>query len=210
MNLLAHAEVVRRLGFLQPEHLAGAMLPDLAGIAQFRIPAIPPGAMADGIALHHRTDEAFHGSPRFQNWCAEATRHLTEAGLGRGAARASAHLGVELLIDGELVRVTDVAAAVEKAMAGSRAEVMSMVDDDAARGRVDQVIGWITEGGLRVAYEDPDAVSLRIERVLSRRPRLALPPHGQRRCAEELWAMHRLVAPMVPTVIDEAVDPLSR
>jgi hypothetical protein len=208
MNLLAHAEVIRRLGYRQPQHVVGAMLPDLAGMARFRIPPLPPGPLADGVAMHHRTDEVFHGSPRFQSWCAQATHHLTEAGMARGAARASAHLGVELLIDGELVRITDVADAVEGAMAASRAEVMALVTDPTIRAGVDQMLGWITDGGLRTAYEDPEAVSWRIERILSHRPRLALGIDGRERCQRELQLLDELVTPLVPTVIEEAVEPL--
>jgi hypothetical protein len=210
MNLLAHAEVVRRLGYDQPEHLMGAMLPDLAGIARFRIPELSPGPMADGVAWHHRTDEVFHGSLRFRNWCADTTHHLLAAGLGRGAARASAHLAVEMIIDGELVRITNVANEVEIAVTQTRPAVMAMLPDSATGHRFDQVLRWITDGGLRVAYQDPDAVSLRIERVLSRRPRLALPAGGREHCARELRTIEPLVAPLVPCVIDEAVAPLAR
>ncbi|MCU1345522.1 MAG: hypothetical protein JWL70_1788 [Acidimicrobiia bacterium] len=209
MNLLAHAEVARRLEFGRPEHLAGAMLPDLAGIAQFRIPALEPGPLADGVALHHRTDDVFHRSWRFQRWCVDTTRALTAAGMSRGAARASAHLGAELLIDGELVRITDVADAAEAALRHCRPEIMAMAAEASAQARIEQVLDWIVDGGLRAAYVSPIEVSLRIERVLSRRPRLALEAGGQQRCAEALTRLDLVVAPLVPVLIDETMAPLA-
>jgi acyl carrier protein phosphodiesterase len=80
-----------------------AMLPDLASMAgvALRAAQLPP-TVAVGVALHHRTDEAFHSHRDVLASMGRVRLALSESGMGRGPARAAAHVGHELLFDAAL------------------------------------------------------------------------------------------------------------
>ena len=104
------------------------MLPDFASMAGTRLSSgapvpDPDRALAHGIALHHRTDDAFHGDPWFTSLVQATLDALSADGVPRGAARAVGHVGVEMLIDGELLRRPGVADAYTAALARRRARV---------------------------------------------------------------------------------------
>jgi hypothetical protein len=100
------------------EFVLGAMLPDLAAMARLKLPArIPAGPLAEGVALHHRTDGAFHGDPSFVGLTHQTLDLLTSHGVARGPARGVAHVGVELLLDGELLRIPAVVEVYQAALA---------------------------------------------------------------------------------------------
>ena len=103
MNLVGHVAVaVRATPDATPAHLVGCMLPDLAAIGRVRL-AAPTGALGDGVAFHHATDVAFHSSTWFNTHNQALRDELLEAGVDRGASRACAHAGLEMLLDGALV-----------------------------------------------------------------------------------------------------------
>ena len=106
MNFIGHLAVARWFG-ADPAVGFGAMLPDFCSMAGVR-PARPtaigvPPSLATGLALHVRTDAAFHGTATFIGLCADGALALAAPPLGRGSVRAAAHLAVELFLDGELL-----------------------------------------------------------------------------------------------------------
>ncbi len=157
--------------------LLGAALPDFAAMGRFRIterPADP--AVRSGIELHHRTDDAFHAHPWFRHLSKSVSTKLEDAGIGRGAARACGHVGVELLLDGMLLEETaELRDAVERATARSIDQSLGLataVDIDHRsdwEAHLDSVATW----PLPSNYRNPGAVSERLRRILTRRPRLA-------------------------------------
>ncbi len=179
MNFVGHIEVARLVDggrSSTPGFLLGAALPDLAAMGRFRLtdrPADPD--MAAGVDLHHRTDEVFHRHPLFRSTSSAASTALAEAGLSRGASRACGHVGIELLLDGHLLGDgTVLRSSVEVAMATAVDRSDELVDLVGPEHRA----GWrhhlerLTDWPVPDDYHRPEAVARRLQRILSRRPRL--------------------------------------
>jgi acyl carrier protein phosphodiesterase len=176
MNFIGHLYVARWTGDA-PRFLLGAMLPDFASMTAIRLPAIADPELAEGVRLHHRTDDAFHGAPVFSALVQETISTLTLRGVERGPARAVGHIGVEMLIDGELVREAELGAAYLSALAAFSgiAHTLEAERSAALEGLVARLIRY----GIPYDYERPEAVTARVSSVLSRRPRLALSAQAQ-------------------------------
>jgi hypothetical protein len=153
-------------------HLAGLRLVvqerDEAGVVRHK--------RLDG-RLHHRTDDAFHGAPVFSALVHETIATLTALGVERGPARAVGHIGVEMLIDGELLREAEVGGAYLSALAAfaELAPQLGATGDDAVPALVTRLL----HHGIPYDYKRPDAVTARVSSALSRRPRLALSAAAQ-------------------------------
>ncbi len=172
MNVVGHIAVAQGLSSDPRVHL-GAALPDLATFGRYRLtrPSEHPD-IAEGVRLHHRTDDAFHASEWFRSRQGRLRLLLEhELGFSRGQARAIAHVGPEMMIDGVLLRSSAMGATVRSAFGQLIVEenrLGELVDED----------GWPTHlieverRGLPDDYDDPRAVAARLERVLRRRPRL--------------------------------------
>ena len=162
-----------------PALLLGAALPDLATMGRFRLLARPDDPdLAEGIELHHRTDDAFHRHPLFRSTSAAATAQLTEAGLSRGAARACGHVGVELLLDGHLLGGRSaLRPSVEAAMGAASDRAVDLEDlvapDERRRWR--HHLARLAEWPVPADYHRPEAVARRLQRILDHRPRLRFP-----------------------------------
>ncbi len=170
--------------------LIGAALPDVAAMGRFRLlhQADDP-TVRSGIALHHRTDDAFHGHRWFRDHSQAVTSALAVLGLPRGAARACGHVGVELLLDGYLLDASsDLASITDRAMgAVIRPElgIGDMVDADRRadwQHHLHRTAGW----PVPTDYRDPEAVAERLRRILDRRPRLRFDTEQTSRVAHVL------------------------
>jgi len=157
-----------------PLFLVGTALPDFASMARARL-GRADGALGDGIATHHAADHAFHAQAWFIDVERDVRASLSLDGLPDGAARACAHVGPELLLDGALVDDPDVARAVGGVydeLADPSAVVVDLVTSD-ERGRWREHLVGVTRRLDPLAYRDPDVVARRLHAVASRRPRLA-------------------------------------
>jgi hypothetical protein len=158
--------------------LLGSALPDLAAMGRFRLLGHTPSPeLAAGVRLHHRTDEHFHRHPWFRQRNGALQAELIAAGLDRGPARACSHVGIELLLDGELLGDGAVGRATEAAFAEIPAlgdEVSGLVAQPARERWLDH-LGWLAAHRLPTDYGDPEAVAWRLHRILAARPRLAVP-----------------------------------
>jgi acyl carrier protein phosphodiesterase len=175
VNFFAHAVIAHDLD-RAPRHLLGSMLPDFCGMARVRLREAGDEAVRRGVDLHHRTDDVFHGHPRFLRYCGPGAERLTERGLGRGPARAVAHVGTEMLLDGLLLeRRADVGdgylAALEETFAEDLGLTFKGPEGDARFERFRERLRGV---GLPDAYRQPEGVFRRLLGALSRRPRLAL------------------------------------
>lgn len=101
MNFFGHALVAAHKE-ADPRFVLGSMLPDLASMLRVGVPRVADSRLREGVAFHHETDRAFHGSESFRRLNLEASEQLTRLGVRRGTMRAVAHIGVELFIDAEL------------------------------------------------------------------------------------------------------------
>jgi hypothetical protein len=207
VNFIGHATVAlwRRN---EPEFVLGSMLPDFAGMAGTRLSRSPPLpsspealALAEGIALHHTTDDAFHGAPGFVTLLQETLDELTARGVSRATARAVGHVGTELLIDGELVHASEVAGAYTSALAVERSLEGVFIDAEGT-ARWGRLRERLLDYGVPYDYREPDAVLRRLQLVLHNRPRLAITADALPLIRAHLPALQRKVRIALPALLD--------
>jgi hypothetical protein len=201
VNLGAHVTIAAEHFGDRLVHL-GSALPDIATIGGFRmLPGSAEGPVGKGVAFHHATDNLFHSHRWFTSRQKLVFDDLSAAGVGRGAARASAHVGVELLLDGELFsnhpeRSSFVAQAFSMATA---APGIGEVVPEASRQRWSDHLSRLPHWRTPTYFRDPHAVARRMESILSARRRLAMKPDDVERVATAL-------ASVQPSIVDSAED----
>jgi len=186
MNFFGHAAVAAwRSG--DPSFVLGAMLPDFASMIRARPPETLGARLSAGVAFHHATDELFHDVVAFRELCGEGFEQLSAAGLARGSARAVAHVGVEILLDGVLADERAARRAYLTAIGEAAARPEACVWQSALEARAFRdLIAAMQARGVSRQHTSPAVVALRVERALAGRPRLAL---QQRELpAVEAWA----------------------
>jgi acyl carrier protein phosphodiesterase len=212
VNFFAHLVVARR-SRRDPAFLFGAMLPDFATMCGARLGKIEHGALADGVAEHHQTDEAFHGGATFLTLCRETSTRLEARGLGWGASRAVAHVGTELFLDGELTR--------DDAAAGDYAAAIAHAADDALRAgivfrdegghtRFQRMHERLASHGTPTRYREPSFVRDVLVRILAARPRLAVAPAHEGALLEELELLAEHVRGAERALVAETLAGLGR
>jgi hypothetical protein len=186
VNFYAHACVALWRSD-DPRYLFGAMLPDLTGMLGLRYATSSDATLNAGIELHHATDAAFHSAGHFVAMCASGVAELTEHGVGRGPARAVAHVGTELLLDGRMSHDREARTAYSEALRYAVAHELSdtlALPEARDRARLHAGVARLTLAPLPEGYREPAFVVDRLEHILSRRPRLALQscdrPHVER------------------------------
>lgn len=191
----------------------GSALPDIATIGGFRmLPGSAKGSIGEGVAFHHATDNIFHSHKWFTSRQKLVFDDLTAAGVGRGAARASAHVGVELLLDGELFHERPERSA-WVAQAFDRAETAPGISDIVP---VHSRIGWqdhlsrLPQWRTPTYFRDPAAVARRMEAILSARPRLAMKPDDVARVAAALESVQPSISDTAEEFLADMVDALCR
>lgn len=207
MNFLGHAELARRH---RPTDafVLGAMLPDFASMARARLREVTDPEVRAGVAFHHRTDAAFHGAPAFVAACRRSTTELTDLGVRRGTARAAAHLGLELLLDGWLLgRDEGLGATYRTAVALAHRPTLRaglIFAEDAHAGRFSDLLGRLAAWGTPSGYDEPAEVAARLERMLSGRPRLEV--RAADRAGVERWlgALWTRLPSLGPRLMSEA------
>lgn len=197
MNFYAHLSVAMRLGH-RPATGFGAMLPDLVRMAGVNMPGDLPEAVATGVWLHHRTDEAFHGHVAFVEGSRALRAELDRINeLSAGAARAIAHVGWELLLDGVVA-------------AGDPPTVWTAAWDAADRHGIDLagLAGHLRDPSWPRRYGDPQWIAERLVRILAARPRLAFSPAQRAAVADALALTAASVASAAPRVMAEVIGGL--
>lgn len=206
MNFFAHASVALWRS-QDPRFLLGAMLPDLTAMLGQRLVGSSDPVLDDGIQFHHATDAAFHAAEQFVSMCSKGVQSMTAAGMRRGSARAIAHVGIELLLDGRMSSDRSARAAYGQALRHAVDERLSdtlslpklhdssgrgsSAEDSAARGlrldenaRMHRGLERLLSAPIPEGYRDPTFVVGRLEAILARRPRLALLQAGEVEIAE--------------------------
>src|SRR6187402_2966197 len=127
MNYFGHAALACHRS-VAPPFVLGAMLPDLCGMVGVTAPSkasvsgLGQDELAEGLDFHVRTDAVFHQTAMFISHNQRAVVALRALGVSRGPARAAGHMGVEMLIDAELVADTRYVTAYQAALSwGARA-----------------------------------------------------------------------------------------
>jgi acyl carrier protein phosphodiesterase len=170
VNFFGHAAVA---SWIAPHSgsVLGAMLPDFATMSRARLAAPSDQAVAHGIALHHRTDGAFHHLPPVLALMRELDDRLERAGCARGPRRAVAHIGVELLLDGVLV---DDATYCDHYLAGLAHDPAGVHwRDDGDDARFALLLSRLRSHGVPDDLRRTEAITTRLHRMLAHRPLLA-------------------------------------
>jgi hypothetical protein len=209
VNLVGHLVVGLRLAGVGPTHdvAFGVMLPDLGSMAGLRADRSSlPAAVAEGVRLHHLTDAAFHGQPWFAQAVAADRQALQEAGLARGAARACAHVGFELLLDGLLLEDRSVAESVGVALDALAAERLG-AGAGGQPDRWEELFRRLRDSRrLTDSYSTPEGVAHRLRWVLARRPRLALEQAHLDPLVERLQARRARLEAVAPVLVETVVE----
>lgn len=176
MNLVGHVAVtVGDDPEPSPEFLVGCMLPDVATIARVRLTR-PDGEMGRGVEYHHECDAVFHDSPWFLEHTVRLRDDLLAAGVDRGAARACAHAGLEMLLDGAFVGDARVQSHVRGALAtlDDRAEALAALAAEHDRERWVVTVRRIARALDTNGYTDPASITMRLQRMTAGRRRIEL------------------------------------
>ncbi len=211
MNFYGHAFIAARMrrdaGFV-----FGAMLPDFEGMARTRVRGVTSDAIVDGVACHHAVDEAFHSAPTFVGSCARSVEMMTARGVPRGPARAVAHVGLELVLDGFIVRTYGPTALyVEALIEGRRALGCGEL------GPIDEPTGAMLTTLLDrlIAYGPPSptgdvpVITERLVRMLRDRPRLAIPDEAVHEVRHHVTHLVDAIDTLGPLLIEAASNPRS-
>ena len=175
------------------------MLPDFASMCGGKIASADEAAVSAGIALHHATDAVFHQLPAVTGLMRELDEHLRRGRCARGPRRAAAHIGVELLLDGVLVGEPAYRAAYLTGLAHDPALAWRDPDDAA---RFATLLDRLRARGVPDDLRLPEAITMRLHRVLAHRPRLAPSP-------DDLRAIHSALIAFQPRV-DVAAETIVR
>ncbi len=217
MNVGSHILVAARISD-DVDHWLGAALPDFAAMGRFhlQVPAASsPGegdqVVRDGIATHHRTDEVFHQHPWFTGRVRMLRDRLEARGLERGPARAIAHVGPEMLLDGALLGSASLDGqrpTIDATFAALDRHRLMLTDwtRPADRGfEWSTHLARLVDHGLPADYDDPSAVARRLLRILSGRPRLGFESSQLAIVVDELEAQYPTIASEAHVFLDTIV-----
>jgi hypothetical protein len=206
VNLVGHVAVA-----LAPDHvpddefLVGCILPDVAAIARVRLAGPRDGEVARGVAFHHACDTAFHDSAWFRARSREIRDELLARDVDAGPARACAHAGLEMVLDGALVRDGDIAEAACSSLDAMAQLAPSLAGLVAPPDR-DRWVEVATRVGRNLdprAYADADAVAIRLVRMTAGRRRIELRPQDAGVVASTLGRHAAACATDAATVVVE-------
>ncbi len=192
MNFVGHSFIAARSSD-DPVYALGAMLPDFASMVGARLGKHDHAVLAAGIADHHRTDDAFHGTATFVRLCREEAGGLEAIGLDWGASRAVAHVATELVLDGLLLERETVERGYEDAIETIEWTLPALRFDRDGIDRFRELHARLSRYGPPHGYRDPLFVRDRMVQILARRPRLALTPRDADRLGDYLPGMSERV-----------------
>lgn len=204
MNFFGHSVVAAWSGAPHGGVL-GSMLPDFESMTRVRVRDLSHADLEHGIALHHRTDDAFHRTPRFVALCRRARHELDARGVRRGTARAVSHIGTEMFLDGLLSLDDALAAAYLDALAPEHAAGIQWEDGGHA---FEKLRRRLERWGAPRDYDDPEFVLARLRDALRGRPKLRLLDEQHDAVAEFLPSLRLWVAADTPELLNDLRDAL--
>lgn len=207
VNFVAHAQVALAASCPRAdssEVAYGAALPDLCSMAGIRMDrSLLPEAVGEGVALHHRTDTAFHSLAEFTTGAGHLRELLKAAGLPVGASRAVGHAGWELLLDGCLLERAGVEESFARVLEDAPEVVGSVSPGERDRWR--SLVSNMGSDRWWVGYRDPELVAVRLQRLLRARRRLS---YGTEQIPLVAGAL-AVTKPVVDTVTDQVMGEVS-
>lgn len=218
VNFFGHVVVTSWLSS-EPAIALGSMLPDLANMCRGRLGQDHDADIARGIQLHHRTDKVFHTCAPFSDLERDTGKRLQARGVNRGGALGTAHVAVELLLDGLLLDDADAAQLYLAALdcpAGVGAGIAWREPDQASRWAA--LRARMRRHGLPDGYRDPDVVTDRVALILSNYKTLALTPAEVDQVRAEMTPLRERVSATMPAIMsalrtaftDHTIDDVAR
>jgi hypothetical protein len=191
----------------------GSMLPDFATMIRTRPPVSVHAPIEAGILYHHRTDDVFHDCNTFRELSHGAFDALQAAGVRRGSARAVAHVGVEILLDGALARDEHACRSYENALAEAHDSALGKhlrwpMPGDATRFAA--LRSALARRGVTAEWGTLPVVLERLIRTLSDRPRLAIEPGAEAPILTWLETVEPIVWARAPKLLAEVREGLAQ
>ncbi len=187
----------------------GAMLPDLCAMAGLRCARSRDERVNAGIDFHMETDAVFHETRMFIEHNRRVCASLRELGVGRGPARACAHIGVEMLIDAVLVESERHLGQYTSALRWGASQLSVLGSTEFGRGwslptklRLKGMLAHLADRGASVFEPTFDRLSARFAGALAHRPRLA-PNEAELSTIASFLAEDTRVRRDVPALLDE-------
>lgn len=201
MNYFGHAAVATIAGG-NDAIVLGAMLPDW--YSMLRLKEVPPAdpQVALGVRFHLKTDAIFHSTPTFVQCNTTAVMALREAGVSRGPARASAHIGVEMLIDAELMKTSEYFEAYLSALAWGAERASFSESDPKTHQQLSSLCRHLLERGRAVHHTAKERFRERLGHALRGRRRLE-PSADELEAIAQYLSQESRVARQVPTLLAE-------
>jgi hypothetical protein len=207
MNFVAHCLVAFRAGQPSPEYYMGAALPDLMAMAAIRCDyGRLPSEMQRGVACHHDTDRMFHADEAFVRGSQALRDEGERNGLSKGASRAVAHAGWELVLDGVLVERTNAVSLFGEAIVHAGSATAGLDEEGASRWA--QLLDRFSRYQPWLHYDDPQFLAEALHRRLEGRPRLTFPRHQVGVVASVLAGCQPAVSAEADQVVDRVVGAL--
>ncbi len=202
MNYFGHAAIATLAGG-DPEFVLGAMLPDLCAMAGVRCTSFVHPSVQNGVRFHVQTDSLFHQTQAFLAHNRVTLQALLHLGVRRGPARAAAHIGVEMLIDAQLIQDDSLLCGY---LAGLRSGASSkqkffplgILDRNLLRG----LCAHLDRGGTFVHGTSRERFRERLGHTLRGRARLA-PTREELEMISEYLAQQAQVADGIPLSLEE-------
>jgi len=206
LNFFAHS-VVACWSSEEPLFILGSMLPDLAAMLGLRLGEVRDPELKAGIDCHIATDAVFHGTAHFVQHCQVCVEDLVHRGVGRGTARAVAHVGFELVLDGWLCQQPSALQGYARALQFSQDSPSAWVDalalSDEQRQRLLHGTAQLTSAPIPQRYRDPLFVADRMEFILRRRPRLAMQPADVPHVQDRMQQLHGVIGDVAPALLSD-------
>ncbi|MEM9072871.1 MAG: hypothetical protein AAGE52_30470 [Myxococcota bacterium] len=186
----------------------GTMLPDFATMSGGRIQGSSSTDVSEGIAHHHATDSVFHSATTFVHLCATSSKRMDSEEVRWGTARAVAHIGVELFLDGWLLerQPENVRASYLEALERAKPEDLGSGlhwRKDETSDRFEALRKRLLNYGLPAEIGDPEVVLSRLKGALRGRSRLAILHEDEAAIARELDRLVEEVRSHAATLMEE-------
>lgn len=173
LNYFGHACVTSQLED-DPRIVYGSMLPDFCGMAKAGPCKSADPKTSQGVSLHYEVDRHFHSAPLFLQYMARGAAELRQEGLSKGAARAIAHVGVELLLDGIYMETSAFCDPYLRALEVSQSVLATLNKPAGDRfSQLAKVASAVVQGGVPNRLRDERRVADLLFQILQRRPRIA-------------------------------------
>ena len=210
MNYVAHGAVAKLVNLgVSDEFVYGSMLPDFAGMARTKlIRPILNQEIENGVKFHYATDYAFDRNDKFRLIKARFFE-IHNKYLPRGAARACADPGSEILLDGFALDIPGAADLFDRVMvkaARYSIKTDSLTIDQVALNELNQKMA---EYGAPIAYRDVEFAAISLHRRLSDRPRLSFSEDLIDRVAETFELQQKVIGRVAAILFRETVSDLS-